>query len=122
MTLKSYLWGIRFGALLSLAGWALVTYYIDPQKFGILGQFIFYATLFLFLSGIFILMLTWARRKFSREEAAFSKLGMSFREGVLLSFLTIALLILQSFRVLTWWDGLLTVAGVFLAELYFLTK
>ncbi len=122
MTLKSYLWGIRFGVILSFVAWGSAVIFIDPQKSGILGQVIFYLTLFFFLSGIFILMLTGARRKFGGEEIGFSKLGISFREGILLSILAIALLILQSFRILAWWDGLLVVAGVFLIELHYLSK
>jgi len=32
------------------------------------------------------------------------------------------LLFLQQNRLLTWWDGALAVAGIFLVELYFLTR
>ncbi len=122
MTLKSYLWGMRFGTFLAFAGWALVLFYIDPTKGGISVKFAFYFTLFLFLSGVFILMLSWIKRKVGKEEAVFSDLGISFREGMLLALLAIALLVLQSFRMLVWWDGLLVLAGIFLIELYFLTK
>ena len=122
MTLKSYLWGLRIGTLFSFLAWGLVFFYVDPQKSGLAGQFIFYLSFFLALSGIFILMLTFARRKSKREELAFAEVGISFREGMLLAFLVIVLLVLQSFRILVWWDGLLAVAGIFLIELYFLTK
>jgi hypothetical protein len=113
---------MRTGTLLSLAAWVLAVYYTDPEKEGIVGELIFYFTLFLLLSGIFILMLSYLRRKLRKDGAVFSDLGISFREGMLLSLLSIILLILQSFRFLTWWDGLLAVAGIFLAELYFLTR
>lgn len=122
MTLKSYLWGMRFSAILAFVAWALVLFYTDPTKGGLPVKIIFYFTLFLFLSAVFILMLSWARRKVGSKEAVFSDLGISFREGMLLALLAIALLALQSFRVLAWWDGLLVVAGIFLIELYFLTK
>lgn len=122
MTLKSYLWGMRIIAVFSVAAWGLVIFYIDPQKSGIAGQALFYASLFLALSGIFILFFTWLRRKKEDEETAFVYLGMGFRQGTLLALLVITLLILQSFRVLTWWDGLLAAAAVFLAELYFLSR
>ena len=122
MTLKSYLWGLRIGTFLSLSAWGLVIFYIDPQKSGLAGQFIFYVTFFLLLSGIFILMLSFARRKMKKDELAFAEVGISFREGMLLALLVVILFILQSFRILVWWDGLLAVAGIFLIELYFLTK
>lgn len=122
MTLKSYLWGMRFGAFLAFTAWALVLFLTDPTKGGVLIKFAFYFTFFLFLSGIFILMLSWARRKAEKGSSVFSDLGVSFREGMLLAVLVTVLIILQSFRILVWWDGLLTVAGIFLIELYFLTK
>jgi hypothetical protein len=122
MTLKSYLWGMRFSAIFSATAFVLILFYTDPEKGELPVKLAFYLTLFLFLSSIFVLMLTAARRKFRKEGAVFSDLGVSFREGSLLSLLVMSLLILQSFRFLTWWDGLLAVAGIFLIELYFLTK
>jgi hypothetical protein len=122
MTLKSYLWGIRFSTVLALAGWGLIVYFIDPQKSGILGQILFYLSLFLVLSGLFILILTKIHRKREGAEAQFVYIGMSFRQGILLALLSTILLIFQSLKVLTWWDGLLAVVAIFLAELYFLSR
>ncbi len=122
MTLRSYLWGIRISAFLSVATWLAVVYNIDPEETGLAGQALFYVSFFLALAGIFILFLTWIRRKILGKEWISAHLGMSFRQGVLLSFLASALLVFQSFRILTWWDGLLLVAGIFIIELYFLSK
>ena len=122
MTLNSYLWSLRTGTLISLVGFGLVVYAVDPQKSGLPGQLLFYLSLFLALSGIFILFFTRIRRKPVEEEAALAYLGLSFRQGILLALLAVILLVMQSFRILTWWDGLLAVAAVFLAELYFLSE
>jgi len=122
MTLKSYLWGMRISTVLSAAVWVAVVCNINPEEAGMVGQILFYLSLFLTLAGIFILFLTWTRRKISGNERAFARLGMSFRQGVLLSALANTLLIFQSLRILTWWDGLLLVAGVFMVELYFLSR
>lgn len=122
MTLKSYLWSLRIGTVLSLVAWGLVVFFIDPQKSGIPGRFVFYLCFFLFLSGVFIILLTWLKKKSKKEDVALAEIGISFREGILLALLVITLFVLQSFRVLVWWDGLLAVAGIFLIELYFLTK
>ena len=122
MTLKSYLWGMRIITLVSLVAWGFVVYSVNPYEAGISGKTLFYLSLFLFLSGVFILSLTWARRKFSGGEQAFIHLGMSFRQGILLAILTIILLVFQSFKILLWWDGALVVASIFMVELYFLTR
>ena len=122
MTLRSYLWGMRVSTVFALVGWGFVLNHIDPEKTGPIGQLLFYASTFLALSGIFILFLTWLRRKAIRdEEEVLAGMGMSFRQGALLSLLSVSLLFLQSMRMLTWWDGLLVVAGIFLIELYFLS-
>src|SRR4030042_3172891 len=99
MTVKSYLWGMRIVAFFSLVAFGMVVFYLDPQRSGFLGQVLFYATLFLALSGIFILFLTWIRRKLGDEGSSFVYLGMGFRQGTLLSLMTVILLVLQSFRV-----------------------
>ncbi|MDH4330441.1 MAG: hypothetical protein OEV93_02720 [Candidatus Moranbacteria bacterium] len=122
MTLKSYMWGMRIETIISLAVWLTVVNRIDPQEAGFVGQAFFYLSLWMFLSGALILFLTWMRRIFTDTEIAFTYLGMSFRQGVLLALIVVILLILQSFRVLVWWDGLLVITGVLLIELYFLSR
>ena len=122
MTLKSYLWGMRISTVLSIAAWLTVVYNINPEKAGIVGQILFYLSLFLALAGVFILLITWLRRKILGSDWAFAHLGMSFRQGILLSALANALLIFQSLGILTWWDGLLLAAGIFIIELYFLSR
>jgi hypothetical protein len=123
MTLKSYLWGIRIGTILSLLAFVLVLFNVDPQTTGISGQLIFYISSFLVLSGVFVLFFSWSRLKWSNEnESASVLLALSFRQGILLAILCVAILAMQSLRILTWWDGLLVLAGILLVELYFLAR
>ncbi len=123
MTLKSYLWGIRIGWAISLAAWTMVFINVDSEKSGIVGLLLFYVSAFLFLASTFVLLLTWIWRKSQRnEDEAMIYISVSFRQGVLLALLFILLLIFQQHRVLTWWDGALSVAGIFLIELFFLTR
>ena len=114
---------MRTAAILSLAVWVLVLRQIDPDSSGIAGKFLFFASTFLFLAGWLILFFTWLRKKIGGgEEVALTYLGISFRQGIFIAFLAILLLLMQSLRVLTWWDSMLTVAGILLVELYFLTR
>lgn len=123
MTLKSYLWGIRISTVAAFVAWVLVIWNIDPEKSAIVGQALFYASAFLFFAGIFILFFTRLRKICGKnEESALTYLGASFRQGVLISILIVIVLILQQHRMLTWWDSALIVAGIMLAELYFLTR
>jgi len=100
----------------------LIVYYIDPNSGGVIGKLLFYLVLFFFSSGLFSLILLWLRRKIISEETAFSNVGLSFRQGILLALLISGLMVMQSFRILVWWDGLLLLAGIFLIELYFLSR
>ncbi len=123
MTFRSYLWGMRVSTVLALVGWILVILYIDPEKSGIAGQMLFYGSTFLLFSGLFILFFTWVgKSRDSRETADVSHIGVSFRQGILLALLALILLFFQQSGILTWWDGLLATAGIFLVELFFLSK
>ena len=121
MTLKSYLWGMRISLILSLAAFGLVVYYVDPQHSGIVGNFLFYLTLFLFLIALFVLIFS-KLKGIAKGETSHMQIGIIFRQSMFLSLLVVFLMLLQSLRMLTWWDGLLAVAGVLLIELYFLIK
>ncbi|MFC1608802.1 hypothetical protein ACFL2R_02465 [Patescibacteria group bacterium] len=122
MTLKSYIWGMRIATVTSLIVWLVVINGIDPIEAGLVGQVFFYLSFWLFLSGVFVLFLSWLRKFFMGEEIAFACLGMSFRQGVLLSLIGVGLLFMQGAGVLVWWDGFLLATGVFLVELYFLSR
>ena len=122
MTLKSYIWGMRIVTLFSIIGLSMIVYYVDPDSSGLIGKVLFYLVLFFVFSGIFNLLLLWLRRKMTTNETAPANVGLSLRQGILLAILAVGLLVLQSFRILVWWDGLLLLAGVFLIELYFLSR
>jgi hypothetical protein len=83
---------------------------------------LFYFSLSVFLTGFFSLFLFWVKKGSSSDELVNVHMGVSFRQGLLLSIIVIVILILQSFRVLTWWDGLLAVGAVLMIELYFLAR
>ncbi|PIP27726.1 MAG: hypothetical protein COX30_00370 [Candidatus Moranbacteria bacterium CG23_combo_of_CG06-09_8_20_14_all_39_10] len=122
MTLKAYIWGIRLVTLLSFGAFVFVVMLVDPDSTGLAGKLFFYFSLFFVLSGIFNLFLLRLRKKSVNAEAAHYIIGLSFRQGILLACFAIGLLILQSLRILIWWDGLLLLAGIFIIELYFVSK
>lgn len=122
MTLKSYIWSVRAVALFSFIAWGLIIKYVDPETTGLPGKTLFYIATLIALSGLFNLMLLWIRRKTIGREATGLNAGLSFRQGILLAVFAIGLLILQSWRMLVWWDGLILLAAIFLVELYFLNK
>lgn len=122
MKLKFYVWGMILISLVLFIAFYLVVKNVDPARAGIAGKALFYLILFFSLSGLFNLLLLGTRRVFLGKDLAIYGLNLSLRQGILLSILAVALLILQSYRMLVWWDGLLVLAGVFLIELYFLSR
>jgi hypothetical protein len=122
MTIRSYLWGMRLCTLIALISLVFVVQYVNPNQDGILAQILFYVSLFFFLTGIVTLFLFWLRRTFSKAEMSGAYVGVSFRQGALIALAVCALLILQSFRLLVWWDGGIVVVGILLIELWFLSK
>jgi hypothetical protein len=122
MTLKAYIWGMRLIGLMSLAAVAAVIFYIDPESSGFLGLALFYLVAFFALSSIFNLVLLFIRRKLIGNGVAASSIGLSFRQGMLMALMALGILALQNLGILVWWDALLVAGGVFLIELYFLSK
>lgn len=122
MTLKSYIWGMRFLVLLFSGILGAVVFFIDPESSGFLGMFLFYSTIFFVFSGILNLFLLFLRRKFLDEKTVVNSVGLNFRQGILLAILFLGILIFQGLRILVWWDILFLVAIVFLVEFFFLSR
>lgn len=122
MTIRGYLWGMRLSTLVALAALGLVVYYVNPFRDGILGQTLFYISLFFSITGLATLFLFWIRRKFANNETVFLNVGLSFRQGMLVALAVSLMFLLQSFQLLVWWDGGLIVVGALLVELWFLSK
>lgn len=121
MTLRSYLWGLRIGTLLSFTALCAVIFLTDPIDIGHVAFVFFYVTFFLTASGIGILTLTWLWRRIAKDVATLGEIGMAIRQGILLGVFATVCVAMQQLRILLWWDALLVACGIFLVELYFLT-
>ncbi len=93
-----------------------------PSQENWLSLFLFYLAIFLTLTGFFALVLLWLQRKIGSEQLALERAVTCFRQGLLLSLMVVMLLVLQSFRILVWWDGLLVFGFVLLLEMYFISR
>ncbi|HCP08591.1 MAG TPA: hypothetical protein DIT25_02215 [Candidatus Moranbacteria bacterium] len=113
---------MRIVTLFSIIALILIVKFVDPETSGLIGKLLFYLVFLVAFTGIFNLTLLWFRRKMTDAETAHINVGLSFRQGLLLALFATGILLMQSFRVLVWWDGLLLLAGIFLIELYFLSR
>ena len=122
MTLKKYLIGMFLSTVFCWISFGLILFYIDPVRTGILGVICFYLSLFFAIVGTLTLIGFYLRIWLSKNEVLFAHVGPSFRQAVLISIALIGCLVLQSFRLLNWWDGGLFVGSVALIEFYFLSR
>lgn len=122
MSLKTYIWSLILSMVLALCAWLFVLFNIDPFESGIIGEIFFYFSFWLFLLGVWMNVLVWLRIRFLTGEGAIETMGLSFRQGFLLALLIISIIYLNAHGYLIWWVGLLVAAGIFLIELFFLSR
>ncbi|NQV00583.1 MAG: hypothetical protein HQ537_00440 [Parcubacteria group bacterium] len=124
MNLSIYLAGLVLTTLLASACLVAILIYFNPNSSDLLIFILFYLSLFISSTGVFTLsglIIRWfSQRKTLRLRSSINKiinqLEISFRQGLLLSVILIAVLILQSQRALTWWYLIILVGLVGLIE------
>ena len=120
--------GLVLVVLLASACLVAILVYSNPNGSNLLIFVLFYACLFISTTGIFALIGFFIRqvsrrRKFSMPQGQIVRnLEISFRQGLLLSVILIAVLILQSQRILFWWHLVALVGLVGLAEWWLMRK
>ncbi|NQV13009.1 MAG: hypothetical protein HQ530_01765 [Parcubacteria group bacterium] len=122
MTLRNYLIGMMISTIFCWASWIMILIYVDPESTGVVGLSAFYVSLFFAMIGTLTLLGFYLRVWFSHNEILFAHVGPSFRQAIFLSLVLVGSLTLQSFRLLTWWDGALFIAAVALLEFYFISR
>jgi len=122
MTHSIYIVGIFLAAILGWASWLVVINNLSPFISGYLALSLFYASLFIALTGTFSLLNYYLRITINKEGNYFQHLNTALRQGSLLSIMVCVGLIFQRLRVLTWWDALLLLVIVLLIEYYFMAR
>jgi hypothetical protein len=122
MSLRLYLVGLMFSTIFCWACFVLILFYVNPDEAGFVGFLAFYLSLFFALTGTFSLIGFYLRVWLSRNEILFKHISPAFRQGFFLALILVISLVLQAFRILTWWDGLLLVGSVVLLEFYFMSR
>lgn len=117
---RGYIWLVRMIALAALTALFFIVAKTEPGE-GVWIRTYFYLAFFLALAAISNLLLLRLRQGVMKGELVGENIILSLRQGVLIALLGTVLLLLQGLRMLLWWDGLLSVAGIFLIELYFIS-
>lgn len=117
---------VYFGLILflSIIAWIIVVAIIlktDPNNLDIKYFVLFFSSLLIGFVGFFTFLGYFVRRKVLKNISQ-THLVESIRQGILLSLAGVGLLLLQTAKVLNWWDGILLVCAILLLEFYFRTK
>ncbi|MAF20777.1 MAG: hypothetical protein CMI55_03800 [Parcubacteria group bacterium] len=128
MNLPVYLAGLVLASLLASVCLVAILIYFNPFSSDSSVFILFYLTLFISTAGFFTLT-GWLIRRFSfKRKIQLSTnrlihyLEISFRQGLFLAVILIAVLILQSQRILAWWYLLILVSIVGSAEWWLARK
>lgn len=117
MSIKAELWGLVISGLLCWIGFVMTVVGSNPGT-GTAALASFYISLFIGILSLLTVAGYAVRYYRSHSEAKYRAMQTSFRQGVLASGVVIGLLLMQSARLLAWWDILLLIVIVTLVELY----
>ncbi len=121
MTLKTYLTMMLLATAICWAAFVLVLTTVNPFKTNTIGFLLFYASLFLAVLGSGAVIGFIIRFIALKQELVFRQVAIAFRQAFSLAILVVALLILQSCRMLTWWNILLLITAVTMMEFFLIS-
>ncbi|MDD4607102.1 MAG: hypothetical protein PHS07_02055 [Patescibacteria group bacterium] len=122
MNLKQYLILMAVATVICWTAFGLVLFNIDPQITDIWGFGMFYVSLFLSCMGTFAILGVLLRFKSIRNRPAMQLVVLAFRQAILFSLLIVFLLLLQSFKLLCWWNIILFLLFLTSLEIYFICR
>jgi len=121
MNYRVFLILIVLGTVISGVSWLAVIFNFDPGQIGPLGFLLFYASLFLSLSGLFFLAADFGAIKFNPRQLAYARVGAAWRHALLFAVLIIGWAILKSNSLLRWWNLLLLIAILTIIEFFYIS-
>jgi hypothetical protein len=122
MTLRNYLWFMGAGTAFAAGALALILATVDPDTASGAVFAIFYACVFLAVTGL-LSIIGFTARVFLLSKRLFisQEVAISFRQSMLIGALVVCALYLKSRDQLNWWTALLIVALLTLLEFFFIS-
>ena len=121
MTLKTYLTIMLLATAICWAAWTVVINSINPETTNSVGFLLFYASLFLAIVGTSAVFGFLIRFILLRKELIFRQVAIAFRQSFLFAAVIIVSLILQSFKMLTWYNALFLVIALTVLEFFLIS-
>jgi len=121
MSFKQYVYIMIFGTLVCFLALFMVLNFFNPETGGIGGFLLLYISLGLSLIGTFSLIGLLMRHYFGNDQLVFRDVINSFRQGILLSILIVAVLILKSLDLMMWWNVLILIFALTFLEVFLIS-
>ncbi len=122
MTLKLYLWLTGLASTLALISFLAILWFLSPENANGVILLLFFLSFFMALCGFFGLIGFYWRHRKHRDKPPIYFLGISFREGALLSALLVGFLAMKFFQIFYWWTALIFLIIVVAMEMAFLYR
>ena len=122
MTHNRYISMLMVAGLIAWVGWFLVVFKLSPGESVELALLLFFLTFFIALSSLFTVFGFYFRLWLFKNEIFYKHINIAFRQGLILSLITIFCLVFQMIKLLNWWSGSLVVSIAVLLEFYFSSK
>ena len=122
MSLFRYLLLMFVATVLCWTAWLTVIQSVDPFDTDVIGYFLFYASLTLAIAGSFALIGLFFRAPLLKQELMFQRVAISFRQGIFFAILIDGFLLLQSMRLLTWYNIAFLIIGLTIAEFFVISR
>jgi len=120
--LKRNLFFLCSVTVVALASIILSVFNYNPYTAHNYQMVIFYASAFIFLFGLFSLIIFYTKIGLSKKETIYALYWPSIRQGILLSSAVISLLVLRGMKLFDLWVGIPLFLILILFELFFQTK
>lgn len=120
MSLKLYLWLVGLASFLALVSFLAILWFFSPENIGGLILVLFFLSFFMALCGFFGLLAFYFRHRRHKDKPSIYFLGISFREGTLLSILLVGFLAMLFFQIFYWWTALIFLIIIVAIETTFL--
>lgn len=119
MAFSASLFTTAVSTIFSLGAWLLVLWKLNPYENAALALPLFFLSIFFAAVSVMTFIGLIVRRSLYKKFQPYNTFSVSLRQAVELAFCLIGSLFFLMLGVLTWWNGLLLVAIVLLAEWYF---
>jgi hypothetical protein len=121
MTLKQYLLTMTIVTMFCWLIFIFITWTVNPEVTNWIGFTLFYAALFLALSGTAAILGFAVRFIVLKEELIFRLVKEAFRQSFLFSLLAVISLVLLAHNLFSWLNMLLLVIGLSALEFFLLS-